>query len=74
MQVEGELREHCTRLLSLIDGHLLAADKMPLGRVFFLKLAGDFSRYLCEISVEDERHEHVRRREQSVRAACPAAT
>ena len=46
--------------MSLIQDRLLSVDSQPLGRVFYLKLAGDFTRYLCEISTGDERQEQVR--------------
>mmetsp|Transcript_55126 Transcript_55126/g.112058 ORF Transcript_55126/g.112058 Transcript_55126/m.112058 type:complete len:277 (-) Transcript_55126:1444-2274(-) len=72
-KAEKEMRSLCTTLLGLIDEHLLAADKMPLGRVFYLKLAGDFSRYLCEISRGDARNEHAMEAERFYALALEAA-
>jgi len=53
-QIEGELRSICKDVLDLLENHLLKhTTEHNEGRVFYLKMAGDYYRYLAEI-VEGE--------------------
>ncbi|XP_078377040.1 14-3-3 protein zeta-like [Oculina patagonica] len=53
-KVEEELKEKCNEVLSLIDNHLLpstqGSEATPEAKVFYLKMKGDYYRYLVEIS------------------------
>lgn len=53
--VEKELEEKCNEVLKLIDEHLLpSAEKAYEPKVFYLKMKGDYLRYLVEIVSSDE--------------------
>lgn len=46
--IEQELRSYCRRILKLVDDHLLPNVKSVEAKVFYLKMRGDYNRYLCE--------------------------
>ena len=54
--VEDELEARCKDILSLLDDHLIphVKDKKDESEVFFLKMAGDYYRYLCEFRASEE--------------------
>jgi len=55
-EIEKELQERCNAVLSLIDNHLLASSEDDTeSKVFYLKMKGDYYRYLVEVSVGDEK-------------------
>ncbi len=48
-KVESELREPCADVIELLDSVLIANSKDdPESNVFYLKMKGDYFRYLCE--------------------------
>lgn len=56
-EIEAELQERCKEVLDLIDDHLLkSVDTEPKeannaeGKVFYLKMKGDYYRYLVEVT------------------------
>ncbi|OMJ93472.1 hypothetical protein SteCoe_3594 [Stentor coeruleus] len=49
-KVEAELRSFCREILRLIDSDLLPHTNDAEGRVFFLKMKGDYHRYICEFA------------------------
>lgn len=51
--VEKELEEKCTEVLELIDKCLLKLAKKAESEVFYLKMQGDYFRYLVEIKSDD---------------------
>jgi 14-3-3 protein epsilon len=59
IKVEKELSNVCNRLLKLLDAHLIAHDKSREGAVFYLKMAGDYHRYLAEFAKDSERSEQA---------------
>jgi hypothetical protein len=61
-QVETELEKICNELLDVLDRCLLPEDKSTEGQVFYLKMAGDYYRYLAEFSTAGEREKKVRSR------------
>lgn len=52
-EIEQELESRCNEVLQLIDNHLLktvdTADNAAEGKVFYLKMKGDYFRYLVEV-------------------------
>jgi len=58
-KIKGELKEKCEEVLNLIDKHLHPSAKDDEPKVFYLKMKGDYYRYLVEIepSESDERKE-----------------
>ncbi|OMJ88655.1 hypothetical protein SteCoe_9353 [Stentor coeruleus] len=49
-KVEAELRSFCREILRLIDSDLLPHTNDDEGKVFFLKMKGDYYRYICEFA------------------------
>jgi 14-3-3 protein beta/theta/zeta len=48
--VEKELREICQDVLGLLDKHLIAKASNAESKVFYLKMKGDYYRYLAEVA------------------------
>lgn len=57
-QLEKELKDTCSDILSLLDAHLIPSVAQGEGepQVFYLKMAGDYYRYQAE-SAPNEKHE-----------------
>jgi len=49
-KIEKELREICQDVLGLLDKHLIAKASNPESKVFYLKMKGDYFRYLAEVA------------------------
>jgi len=56
-QVEDELTKICEDVLSLLDNYLISRAAQTESKVFYLKMKGDYYRYLAEIKIEDARNE-----------------
>uniref|UniRef100_A0A8C2UTG3 Tyrosine 3-monooxygenase/tryptophan 5-monooxygenase activation protein theta n=1 Tax=Chinchilla lanigera TaxID=34839 RepID=A0A8C2UTG3_CHILA len=54
-KVESELRSICTTVLELLDKYLIANATNPESKVFYLKMKGDYFRYLAEVACGDDR-------------------
>jgi len=52
-KVENELRDICNDVLSLLDKFLIAKASNAESKVFYLKMKGDYYRYLAEVAVGD---------------------
>lgn len=50
-KLESELQGFCTDILKLLDSHLLPKVKNSDSKVFYLKMKGDYYRYLGEFVV-----------------------
>jgi hypothetical protein len=48
VKIEKELEEICNDVLRLLDDPLIPNSKNPEAKVFFLKMKGDYYRYLGE--------------------------
>lgn len=51
-KIEKELREICKDVLQLLDKHLIANAASAESQVFYLKMEGDYYRYLAEVAQE----------------------
>ena len=47
-KVENELTAICTRVLTEVENHLLKRAEEPEAKVFYLKMKGDYNRYVAE--------------------------
>jgi len=56
-QVEKELGEICASILSLLDEHLIPTASTGESKVFYLKMKGDYHRYLAEFKAGADRKE-----------------
>jgi 14-3-3 protein epsilon len=52
-RVEGELGNICEDILNLLQGSLIPSAQAAEGKVFFLKMKGDYHRYYAEVSHGD---------------------
>merc|ERR1711941_148043 len=52
-KVEKELRDICQDVLGLLDKFLIAKASNAESKVFYLKMKGDYFRYLAEVAVAD---------------------
>lgn len=54
-KIESELREICKDVLELLDQYLIPKASNAESRVFYLKMKGDYYRYLAEVAVGESR-------------------
>jgi 14-3-3 protein beta/theta/zeta len=54
-KVETELKDICEDVLSLLDKYLIPRAGNAESKVFYLKMKGDYFRYLAEVAVDDHR-------------------
>lgn len=54
-KIEAELRDICGDVLKLLDTYLIKCASNPESKVFYLKMKGDYYRYLAEVAVGDDR-------------------
>jgi len=54
-KVEAELKQICEDVLGLLDNHLIPKSSQNDSKVFFLKMKGDYYRYLAEVAQADSR-------------------
>jgi 14-3-3 protein beta/theta/zeta len=54
-KIEKELRDICQDVLSLLDKFLITKASNPESKVFYLKMKGDYYRYLAEVATGDSR-------------------
>lgn len=52
--VEKELTDICNDVLGLLDSHLVPKAEAPESKVFYLKMKGDYYRYLAEVASNDK--------------------
>ncbi|KAG6468751.1 hypothetical protein ZIOFF_073444 [Zingiber officinale] len=56
-KVEAELSKICDGILKLLDSHLVPSASSAESKVFYLKMKGDYHRYLAEFKTGAERKE-----------------
>ena len=49
-KIEEELRDLCNKVLDLLGAKLIPKTKSDEGRVFYMKMRGDYYRYIAEFS------------------------
>uniref|UniRef100_A0A914D8A3 14-3-3 domain-containing protein n=1 Tax=Acrobeloides nanus TaxID=290746 RepID=A0A914D8A3_9BILA len=68
-KVERELRDICHDVLDLLDKFLIPKAGNPESKVFYLKMKGDYYRYLAEVATGDDRNAVVEKSQQSYQEA-----
>lgn len=53
-KVESELRDICNDVLELLNKYLIANSTNPESKVFYLKMKGDYYRYLAEVATGEK--------------------
>jgi len=54
-KIEKELRDICQDVLQLLDKYLILKASNPESKVFYLKMKGDYFRYLAEVATGENR-------------------
>ncbi|XP_060709364.1 tyrosine 3-monooxygenase/tryptophan 5-monooxygenase activation protein, theta polypeptide a [Hemiscyllium ocellatum] len=67
--IETELTQICKEVLELLDNNLIPKSCNSEGKVFYLKMKGDYYRYLSEVALGDQRKETIMNAEQAYQAA-----
>jgi len=57
-KIEAELTNFCNEILALLDSHLVKKSTTPESKVFYLKMKGDYYRYIAEYA-QGETHKKV---------------
>jgi 14-3-3 protein beta/theta/zeta len=72
-KVEKELRDICKDVLALLDKHLIAKASNAESKVFYLKMKGDYYRYLAEVAAGASKTEVIGESEKAYQAALDIA-
>jgi len=67
--IEKELRDICLDVLDLLDKFLIPKAANPESKVFYLKMKGDYYRYLAEVAIGDDRNSVIEKSQQSYQEA-----
>ena len=54
-KIEGELEQTCQSILGLLNDHLVPSAASSESKVFYLKMQGDYYRYLAEFKTSDDK-------------------
>jgi len=73
-KVEKELRDICTDVLKLLTDHLIVNSTQFESKVFYLKMNGDYYRYLAEVALGDDRDSIMGNSQESYKAAFEIAS
>ncbi|EGD74498.1 tyrosine 3-monooxygenase/tryptophan 5-monooxygenase activation protein [Salpingoeca rosetta] len=68
-KIEGELKTICEEVLKLLDDHLVPKSTNSESKVFYLKMKGDYYRYLAEVATGDDRDKIVNDSQEAYQAA-----
>ncbi|KAI3806693.1 hypothetical protein L1987_22607 [Smallanthus sonchifolius] len=68
-KVEDELSVVCSGILKILEANLVPSASTAESKVFYLKMKGDYHRYLAEFKVGDERKESAEQTMNSYKAA-----
>jgi len=72
-QVETELEKICNELLEVLEKYLVPEDKSTEGQVFYLKMAGDYYRYLAEFAAQEDKKAKAQKAKEKYESASKAA-
>uniref|UniRef100_A0A915C2Y9 14-3-3 domain-containing protein n=1 Tax=Parascaris univalens TaxID=6257 RepID=A0A915C2Y9_PARUN len=72
-KIEKELRDICQNVLDLLDKHLIPKSSTPEAKVFFLKMKGDYYRYLAEVANGDAKNPVIEKSQQAYQGAFDVA-
>ncbi|WZY70533.1 hypothetical protein YC2023_002773 [Brassica napus] len=61
VKIESEIAKICDRVFNLIDSHLLPSASTADSKVFYLKMKGDYHRYLSDSKTGAEKIKAVKR-------------
>lgn len=67
--IEKELTEICEEVLGLLTDHLIPKATTPESKVFYLKMKGDYYRYLAEVATNENKASIVEKSKQAYMGA-----
>ncbi|XP_068431316.1 14-3-3 protein zeta/delta [Clinocottus analis] len=68
-KIEKELRLICKEVLLLLDNHLIKKAETPDSKVFYMKMKGDYFRYLAEVASEATKQDIINSSQSSYQEA-----
>ncbi|XP_077587423.1 14-3-3 protein beta/alpha-1-like [Stigmatopora nigra] len=68
-KVEKELQDICKNVLTLLDNYLIGNSKQQESKVFYLKMKGDYYRYLAEVASGDDKTTIIESSQQAYQEA-----
>ncbi|XP_069001510.1 14-3-3 protein zeta-like [Embiotoca jacksoni] len=68
-KIEGELKSICNDVLALLKDFLIPKATAAESQVFYLKMKGDYHRYLAEVATGDEKHSIIQDSQDSYQNA-----
>ncbi|ELK30240.1 14-3-3 protein beta/alpha [Myotis davidii] len=68
-KIEAELQDICNDVLELLDKYLIPNATQPESKVFYLKMKGDYFRYLSEVASGDNKQTTVSNSQQAYQEA-----
>uniref|UniRef100_A0A670IMH6 Tyrosine 3-monooxygenase/tryptophan 5-monooxygenase activation protein beta n=1 Tax=Podarcis muralis TaxID=64176 RepID=A0A670IMH6_PODMU len=68
-KIEAELKDICNDVLELLDKYLIANATQPESKVFYLKMKGDYYRYLSEVASGESKQTTVANSQQAYQEA-----
>ncbi|XP_066538436.1 tyrosine 3-monooxygenase/tryptophan 5-monooxygenase activation protein, beta polypeptide like [Hoplias malabaricus] len=68
-KIEKELKDICNDVLALLDKYLIPKATPAESKVFYLKMKGDYFRYLAEVALEDEKKNIISSSEEAYKDA-----
>ncbi|XP_061687626.1 14-3-3 protein beta/alpha-1-like [Syngnathoides biaculeatus] len=69
LKIEKELQEICLDVLKLLDDFLIPNAKPAESKVFYLKMKGDYYRYLSEVAAGDDKKDTVSNSQNAYQSA-----
>ncbi|KAL2079878.1 hypothetical protein ACEWY4_023671 [Coilia grayii] len=68
-KIEKELKEICNDVLDLLDKYLIPSATPAESKVFYLKMKGDYYRYLAEVAVGDDKTSIIGKSQEAYQSA-----
>ncbi len=72
-KIEGEINAICNDVIQLLDTNILPLASNAESKVYYLKMKGDYLRYLSEISVNEAREQVSKKAQEAYQAATEIA-
>lgn len=73
-KIESEITSICQDIIDLLDKNVLPLASSPESKVYYLKMKGDYLRYLSEISVGETRDQVSKSAQEAYQLATEVAT
>nr|XP_020453026.1 14-3-3 protein beta/alpha-like [Monopterus albus]XP_020453027.1 14-3-3 protein beta/alpha-like [Monopterus albus] len=68
-KIEKELSQICSDVLELLDKHLIPSATPPDSKVFYLKMKGDYFRYLAEVATGENKQSIIENSQSAYQSA-----